>query len=218
MKRINRIIAVAATALALVAPLARAMDFTGTYEADDLPQNEPTDPLWSKVHDDTGGAGESVADGILTVKTVPSENIVYRLAGGPGFAWDPTEVGSTVEVRLKVDIQNGSAGAGSLEIRSGSLLWGIIFQPTCVYIQIGGGDPVLMDTSDGFHVYRFTFTGPNDPLKLYVDGGESPVASWVGVEDTSALLDFGATITDVAGQVQWDYIRWTNLGAFEPVP
>lgn len=218
MKGFNYIIAATATALVLIVPSAQATDFTDSYQADDLPQSASTTPSWVKMHDDTGGTGESVADSILAVKTALSENIVYRLTGGTGLAWDPTEVGSTVEMRLKVDIQNGSAGAGSFEIRSGRQLWGIVFYLNAVGIQIGKGKPVLMDTTDGFHVYRFTLAGNGGPLKLYVDGGESPVASWEGVEDTATLLDFGATITDVNGEVQWDYIRWTNQGAFEPVP
>jgi len=220
MKCIHLPAAVAATVLALSGAQAQTTKFTHSYEADEMPQNATNGPLWIELHHaDAGGAGTSSAvDGVLTITTAPSESLIYRLAGGKGLAWDPTDAGNTVEVRLKVDSQNGRAGAGSLEIRTGKQHWGIIFYTKGVGIQIGTGSPVVMDTTDGFHTYRFVFSGNGDPLKLYVDDGASPVATWEGVEDKSTLLDFGTTITDVGGQVLWDYIRWTNQGAFEPAP
>ncbi len=212
MKRINWMIATAATVVALVAPSAEATIFTDSYEADALPT--ASTPAWTEFFNQ---GTESVAGGILTLSTAAGDDNLYRLGGGTGLDWDPTGAGSTLEIRLKVDSQLGATGAGDFGILTGAKVWKFSFATNQINEVVAGGT-VSMDTSAAFHVYRFTVAGTGGPLNLYVDGGGSPVATFAGGATGSNRLDWGDDLGADAGQVQWDYIRWTNLGAFAPVP
>ncbi|HRJ71250.1 MAG TPA: PEP-CTERM sorting domain-containing protein [Terrimicrobiaceae bacterium] len=69
-----------------------------------------------------------------------------------------------------------------------------------------------------FHTYRITSTSSG--ANLYIDGAESPVLTSSGVSSSNNYLSFG---DDTAGNIgagisYWDYVYYTNNGAFAPVP
>jgi hypothetical protein len=218
MRCSNSVIAASAALVALVAPYSEAQVFTASYEGDALPQASV--PPWDRVFNE---GSESVSGGILTVSTPSgSASQAYYLNGGSGLAWDPTGgLGSTIDLRLKVDSQDGgvgTAGACNFVIATGSQAWIMQIGSNVIGEKLAGGPTPTIDTTDAFHVYRFTVDGVGGPLNLYVDGGQSPLATWAGVGSGTDALRFGDDQSSVGGQVQCDYIRWTNAGAFAPVP
>lgn len=184
-------------------------DISG-YVADCLPQNAV--PPWQRIYNQ---GSESVADGALTVTTSTAGlQQAYRLSGGPASAWNPTSRGSVLEAKLRVDSQAGSY-ANAILISTGNRSWSIGFGMTGLTEILGSGS-VAMTTNDAFHVYRFTIDGTNGPLKVYVDGNTTPIATWAGVSSTANRIDFGDFLSSAAGVVKWCYIRWTNQGVCLP--
>lgn len=224
MRSMKLIAAIAAVMLAVGAGLARAdqnitnnsVAWTYTYEGNYLPGNPLSDPAWTSPFPPSGGASESVFGGILTVSTPDvSENIAYRQTGGTGNPWDPTAAGSTIEARLKVDsLGTGSAWAQSLMVRTGSRMYWLAFGTNVVQDPAAGGF-AFINTTDGFHDYRFTVSGLAGIGSLYLDGSQTPLFTTTGIADSANVLDFG-DVTGIydGGTVRWDYIRWTNAGAF----
>jgi hypothetical protein len=201
---------------------AQPSPFISGYEADNLPQSPLTSPQWNKVldSDPTGpGTSESVSNGILTVFTASkTDYLEYRIDGGPGSSWSPTGVGSTLEVRLKTDFNTSSADwAGNLVFSTGSRGWNLGIGANFISDFSGGGDfPIV--TNDSFHTYRFTIKDEvNGPLAMYVDGSSTPAKFWPGAASATNRLGFGdVTSSNEGGQIQCDYLRWTNKGRFAP--
>lgn len=217
-------LALSAAASAFVVLQARGQSaaFTFSYEADYLPQSPLTAPQWAKVLDsDEAGpnTSESVSGGILTTYTAnKADYLEYRMDGGAGLNWNPTGAGSTLEVRLKTDFNaSGADWAGNLVIGTGSRAWTLGIGTNYISNYGGGGD-LVMPTSDKFHTYRFTIGNEVDgPLALYVDGASTPSKVWSGTASTTNRIGFGdATDANEGGQIQWDYLRWTNNGRFAP--
>jgi hypothetical protein len=224
MKRMNWMVVLGLTAGMLAVDFVEAapVPFTHSYTGDALPQDPLTVPQWTKVLDsDEAGPNttESASGGILTVFTASVPDFIeYRQDGGG--AWNPTALGSTVETRLKVDFNSeGASYAGDLVILTGARGWFMRFGTGSINEVLGGGT-LEMDTSSAFHTYRFTTTeAANAPLNLYVDGSTTPAITFAGVDTGSNRLGFGDATTSLeGGQIQWDYIDWTNAGAFAPVP
>lgn len=218
-------IALGGGAIALVGPAAigQSWPFTHSYDANFLPQSPSTTPRWTKVLDsDEAGpkTSESVSNGILTVYTASkADYLEYRMDAGGGLNWNPSGAGSTLEVRLKTDFNtSGASWAGNLVIGTGSRAWTLGIGTDYISDFAGGGDlPIVTD--DAFHTYRFTLTDEvNGPLALYIDGASTPAKFWPGAAGGSKRLGFGdVTTSNEGGQIQWDYIHWTNQGKFAPI-
>lgn len=191
--------------------------WTTQYTGDALPNEAPSDPLWEKV---TYGEGPtaSVENGILTVDAPYNTALVYL---APNASWAPTILGSTLEVRLKVDtLAPGATWSQTLSISTGTTNFYIGFSPNKVQDFNTGSSFYFMDTTDDFHTYRFTISG-TDTLALYVDGNMTAAFSGDtgGASAASPSVFFGVAGSPAnAGQVQWDYVQWTNAGSFAPVP
>lgn len=209
MRHINWMIGLFVAVAALTGPFAGA----ATYTADYLPQNPLNNPQWTRIYNN---GSESAAGGVLKVTSTANLQQAYRLSGGPASAWNPTTGGSAVEIRMKVDSQV-STFAGSFLLATGNRGWNINFNTNGLQEILGGGNIVTMDTT-AFHVYRFTIDGINGPLNMYVDGNTTPSVTWAGISSTANRIDFGDFIAGTVGGVtEWDYIRWTNAGAYPPV-
>lgn len=195
-------------------PAANAAWYSASYEADYAPENAMTSPQWEKYFSGTGVA----SGGFLTVTTTAVDPwLEYRLPGGG--AWTPTGAGSTVEVSFKTNVTNGSGWGGSFQIASGTRRWSFRVGTNWVSCE-GSGDFSLpgglgIDSST-FHTYRFTTADDTSPLQMYVDGSATPAASFPGLAGSGNQLAFGDLGNPEDGELVWDYIRWTNAGAFAP--
>ena len=224
MKNTRWMIALGLVAVAVAAPFAKAdmnitnngVVWTYTYEGNVLPENDT--PTWTHNFENTS----SVTNSILTVSsTVPLGN-EYRMMGGTGLAWDPTGIGSTFELRLKVDsAEPGSDGAiaGGLALSTGGRGWYLGFSTNNVVYDILTGEWLVTDTTAAFHIYRLVISDEtNGPLTLYKDNSPTPLKAYTGVSASSRQLDFGDNHGGHGGQMQWDYVRWTNEEATSPIP
>jgi hypothetical protein len=219
MKMMNWMIALGTTTVALGANYAEAapLPFTDSYEVeiggtDYYPDQSPTTPLWSvAVH--SAGSTELASGGILTTNTTTVEDSIrYDVTSG----WAPGAAGTTLEARLKVDSQViGAESAGNLVIGAGNQLWVVRIAVSGLSQAIGAGGFIPTTTNDGLHAYRFTADGTSTgTLNVYKDGVSIGSFASTGVALTT--LRFGEDHGSSAGQIQWDYIRWTNAGAFAP--
>lgn len=211
-----------AAAIALGASYAQAallpnMDYE--YSGDALP--ESSSPAWSRYFD----GDVSVSGGILTVTTPGTHggsDIDYsetRIIGGTGQPWNPTGAGTTVEIRVKTDYNvSGHSWAGAIRIDTENRFWWMLIGEGYITDNAGGGDLPIV-TNDAFHTYRFVISNEaTGPLDLYVDGNTTPAHSWAGASTSgTSRIAFGDLGNAEQGQIQWDYIQWTNDGAFAPV-
>jgi hypothetical protein len=225
--KINRIVLVAAMT-AMAGSSARAQTFTHGYEGDALPDDPSTNPQWTNVLDSsTDGSGgtttKSVSNGILTINTqAVTDYVDYRISGGPGSAWNATGAGTTLEMRLKTDFNApGADWAGAFVLATQNRGWVLGIGASFISsFDGGGGGDLRVTTNDGFHIFRFVVADEtNGPLSVYVDNATTPAHTWPGVPGSSNRVDFGdITAGNEGGQIQWDYLRWTNQAALIPVP
>jgi len=213
MSRINQLLVAGAAMVALGASTAGAATWY-TYDGNALPQSST--PAWNQVYK-SAGAHESASGGILTVTTdTIGDYIGYQMLSPD---WNAAGNGSTLEVRLKVDWANNADNlAGSFDIYSGSQQWllGIGNGSIASLSSFGEGFSVTLD--DAFHTLRFVVSDEAaGKLSVYVDGNTTPAYSFTGSTSGSNQLVFGDTTGgNVSGSIQYDYITWTNDGAFAP--
>lgn len=187
------------------------------YEYDGNAVPESSSPTWTRYYD----GDYSASGGILTV-TTPGTH------GGtdPGYlefqqsgAWSPSGAGITVEVKLNTISSNINGWAGGMTIATGSQYWPIYFGSNWITVAGGGTGDLAQITSDTYHTLRFTTDETSGNLKLYVDGNTTSAHTWGSTASSSNVLSFGVTNgSQTGGQIGWDYIQWTNDGAFAPVP
>lgn len=220
MKALIVTLGAAAIAMGASYALSAPVPFTYSYDANVVP--DAATPTWARYF--TGD--DSVSGGILTVTTpgvnnvgspADPSNLEFRLEGGAGQPWDPTGAGSTVEIRVKTDYNvTGMSWAGSMLIGTGSKWWGLLIGEHYITDKAGGGDYAIT-TNDAFHTYRFVISNETSGnLDMYVDGSTTPAHSWAGAAGGPDRLAFGDLFSDSLGQVEWDYLRWTNAGAYVP--
>jgi len=225
MRKFNSMMLTAA-AVAMLGSAAYAAPAPFSYEYDGNALPPASTPAWAEVNT-TAGASASVSGGILTTATTDLADNIEYYQSGPG-AWNPTGAGTTVEARFKTN--HGSNGyAGTLEIitpGSGGVdgRWFFLLLGNRWFTELRGGgeldlNSVGVHAEDDFHTYRFTLADENvGPLQLYVDDGTTPAYSWNGSSSGGRnRLAFGDGHSAANGDIQWDYIQWTNEGAFAPV-
>lgn len=215
MKGISITMSVAAIAMgAGYAQSALLPDMDYEYSGDAVP--ESSTPAWARYYD----GDYSASAGILTVTTPGTHG-----GSDPSFlefqqtgSWLANGAGSTVEVRLKTDANApGFDWAGSLFLSTGTQFWGLLIGEN--YITALGVGDYAITTDDTFHTYRFVVSNEaSGSLSMYVDGNTTPAHTFAGTPSGSNLMVFGDSSSASQGQIQWDYIQWTNDGAFAPVP
>ena len=202
------------TALLPEAPAPGAAEATDSlwkhaYEADVIPP--AADPAWEDLY--LGQNIGSADGGILTLRSTLQQQEHYRLPHGP--AWSAgAKVGTTVECRVRVvSGVEPDKPAALLSFSNGAYAITVCFFTD----RVAMGPPVKMATTDGFHTYRITLDGSQ--ARLYVDGKPTAAASTTASPAKANEIYFGdASNTYVGGETRWDYIRWTNAGAYPPVP
>lgn len=227
MRKLNSMLMTAAAVAMLgSAAYAAPLPFTASYEGDDAPESALTSPQWQKYFDGTGVA----SGGYLTVTTPTTPGatndhyLEYRLPGGG--AWHPTGAGSTFEVSFKTNLTNDSGWGGSFQIATTTRRWSFRVGTNWVSCE-GTGDYHLPTNlgidSSTFHTYRFTTVDDSSPLQMYVDGNLAHVVAtglpveFAGIAGSGNQLAFGDLGSPEDGELVWDYLRWTNEGAFAPV-
>jgi len=167
----------------------------------------------------------SVKDGILNLTT---EGDGKTNQGGyinmGTTAWQNTPA-STIEMRLRIVEQiPGTLFAASLRARADKKALGIFFSADGV--RLGGqatpADACAAVDATTFHVYRITLDA--NAVKLYLDGNPEPILTSPPESGLPRpLIEFGAFLSSakfpengLGGTSEWDYIRWTQTGAFPP--
>jgi hypothetical protein len=213
------IITLGAAAIAMGASYVQAAPtpFTYGYEASTNLTPENSTPAWGRYWD----GDYSVSGGILTVTTPGTHggtdlnNLEFQQTG----SWAPTGVGTTVEVKLKTNYSGSEGWAGGMVISTGSWSWGVYIGSGAIGVAAGGTGDLSIATDDAFHTYRFAGDETTGILSLYVDGSTTPAHTWNGTASAADYLSFGVpNASQAGGQIEWDYVRWTNAGAYAPVP
>jgi hypothetical protein len=187
-----------------------------SYEGDPMPDG--ADPVWRCSSDEVSVA--SISDGILTIdtSTAPGGKLYYYMTlGSSGGKWDGS-ASSTIEFRARA-VKVGPGGndkAGLLNINTGTQSWTLSLALDKISMPDGA---YPLDATE-FHVYRITIDNSSGtPLyKVFVDGDLIYTSSEAKSSTTNRII-FGDSDSGAAGAngvTQWDYIRWTNEGAFEP--
>jgi hypothetical protein len=214
----QKYLGIAALVLTALASPLKAQIFEHEYTGDYLPNDPLTNPTWQLPLPGVNTTA-SASGGILTITSTALEGyLFYRQT--PDESWNGvSSLGSTIEFALKVDsVLPGAGWSQSIGIFTGT--HGAILVLTSSSIVNGalGGEfaSYSLDTSI-FHTYRFTTTDTG-LLSLYVDNDPTAAFAVQMQTSTANYLEFGATTAFGGGTVEWDAIRWTNDGAFAPVP
>ncbi len=221
-------------------PAARAalindVDFTTYYSASsNVRPNAATGvspnetPNWTSAQN--GTATSTVSNNIMTLYTTASDNLFYTMGNTNPQNWNGAygagTLGTTIEFSLKVDAQTGSTGAVQL-IFAGATTQAFSMLISANKITLatasnGSGVSYTFDTTSDFHTYRLTQAGDgSSSINLYIDNNSVPIISGYSgydVGSTSNLIRFGDFSGSVGGTSEWEYIAFTNAGAFAPVP
>lgn len=196
-------------------------DFSTTpdvnYDGSALPT--AASPVWTKLS--AGSPTESSSGGILT--TAGTTTSVQRYTIADAAVSDTT--GATVEAKIKIitaetDYTTASPSAGLAIDGGAETFYLAIFDGWIrAHGELGGSSTVgqyFMDTTDGYHVYRFTAIDGN--LKVYVDGTLRISVSAATASSIAQGIFFGDFngVSTINHEEKWDFVRyWTN-GAFVP--
>jgi len=178
-----------------------------SYEANELP--EDATPAWSLI----GTHNESVSKGILTIEKPSGTGGWYEL-----FNADISNItGFTIEAKIKVITSDEVSGYGCIlgvEFGAGEPWAYLYLRKDKIMINEGVVAPVEyeMDTTDGFHVYRFIVK--DSICKAYVDGVLRLTATINNIQGNDTLAEFGTF--DDPFEHQWDYVYFRTDGAFAP--
>ncbi len=202
-----------AIAMALCGCLQAAVTWDVGYEGSVLPNL--ADPAWSAIGTQSPRTS-SLNDGILT--------ITNNSAGWEGWA---INAGSywEAETTLTLEIKMKQAGTSRVEFGKSNRQWSLVFKDNEIQSRFGG-DSMAFDTTE-WNVFRITKESgvpqgpgdnPDDVVKLYING--SLVASDLVISH-AGTYDFNLVRVmkmSGGGTMDIDYIRYTNEGAFAPVP
>ena len=197
--------------------------WNGTYGGDALPSASM--PAWS-IYANSGMWSGSISNGIYTHRTMLTSAGAWQV--GTGFD-NPLSTKRTVEVKVKLGIDGSypSAGDGVVDL----LLFG---GSRYIELRIGTNSISMKGTStssagldmlSSFNTIRLTHDSSlsTDAWKLYLNSNATPIITsgsdpGVALGSPFHAVVFGDPSTGgIGGESQWDYISWTDAGAFDPV-
>lgn len=195
--------------------------FDVSYEADVLPS--AATPSWTQP-ETAPGVQEINPTGVLHLQDTGTGTWQWRRQGESwGTQWTiefRLQVHSTGKTSINPTGDNIGEGAAQLAIDDGtrrSSVW--VLQNQVALIdnsdnfaagQLIGTFP--MDTTDGFHVYRYARNGPT--ATLFVDGTSVLSGTLTNAVSTQDIV-FGASGFFGSSDSRWDYVRY-NLNTFTP--
>lgn len=187
---------------------------------DKLP-NDATNtwPAWNVVASAGSNTSVSITDNYLTISTPDSNGAMsYRQSTGYGLG-DGLITEFTLETLLRVtSINEGATYAGSFLFGTGATgkYNEILYSPT----GIGrSGNIISVDLTE-WTLVRFTFTDTVNG-SMYINNDPTPVATFALTNNgTFGYFQFGdgSVSAGRGGTVEVDFIRWTDLGAYAPIP
>lgn len=212
------IASVAITGTTFAVATADSNTWEGAYEANDTPDNALGFGNFG------AGAYSSVSGGILRINSIGADSVaVYEKwpANPLSPAVDFTN-GATLEFRVKLNQSEGPGSAMFTFFDANDQ--GALIEINTNEINFPSTGWVAVPTTDAFHIYRITFnTTGGTAVNLYYDN--NPVAalslsslpfSNQGRGPNAMLIGDGANAADADWEI--DYVRWTDAGAFAPVP
>lgn len=215
MKIQKRLVVVALSLMGLI-QAGNAQIFDYSYTPEYLPNDPQTIPTWQQPLPALNTTA-SVDNNILTIaSTAPEGYLFYRQA--PGEAWDGGAA-NTLEFVFKVNsILDGVGFSQSIGIFTGSYAAILVVSPTAITngAFFGQYASYALDATQ-FHSYWFT-TSETGLMNVYIDQNPTPVMSFQMEATTANYFEFGATSPYGGGTVEWSSVKWTNQGAFAPVP
>ena len=172
-------------------------------------------------------------DNFGTAFTTDGFTSIAPAGGGAGMsdaAWAGGNLGagpaSTLEFRVRVLAQGSQPDTYGAALFAG---WnGVRFNVflnalDTPFVDFGGSGPSLtntyeIDTAD-WHTYRMVFTpGGSEMVSLYIDDVfRLSTSGGPGFANAVQFANYTGWVSASASS-EWDYIRWTNAGAFAPVP
>ena len=206
-------------------PMQDSANWAGSWEGDVLPYDGGAgqfDPYWfdGTPHTDyeINNTGFNPTHDIMTI-VASAGALWYQADTMVSFNF---ATGASVEWRIKGHY--GTANSGQVFFNVGDASHNVRF--TVTYpdasptgnINVGGEDlpfGLRWDaTPNEHHTFRVTVLG--SVVKLYIDG--NPVQSLTGVTTAGHILpQNNLSWGDKLMQFEFDYLRWTTAGAFEPV-
>ena len=229
----TKVIALVLSQLVLASMVNAAIDFLrndviwqGTYEGDTTDMTGGTTPPWSNF--DVNSNDRSSVDGVLSLRTTTTTQTQSFVNNYPGSPASPL---MTVEWRGSVDSTQPydlSSGMGGLIVVANTFNLAFLYKDgDTLQIERNGSfvQSFALDT-DLMRTYRVTYDGnlATDRWKLYTEESLTPL--WLSGSDNGgafANIPNQIIIGDYSsgafyGVTKWDYISWTDQGAFEPVP
>ncbi len=209
-----------------------AIDYTGSYEGDALPDAVESNPQWNVL----GNSGDAMAAIVdvdetrsLRVSSVgnPNTRLFWTLGKfspthAPTEAWlsDP-EKGSTVDFRIKISdtvgpVDNGLRPGFAIQVSDGQHYVTFFFGISG--ITANGASVKAIEGIDNtlFNEYRIAFQ--NGAASLYAAGDNNAIFSNVrGATLSRNAVAIGDFSDYIGGTYHLDYLRWSNEKAeFSP--
>jgi hypothetical protein len=195
--------------------------WNATYEGDVFPS--ASTPVWSIYANSGSWTANNNIPGIFTQDTFVGSAGAWQVSTGFDNA---LSTGRTVEANLKLGINenypNAASGVVDLLVFGGSRY--MVFVVGTNSVSMGGTSTssAVVDMLSSFNTLRVTYdsTQTTDAWKLYLNSDATPIIS--SGSDLGAALGspfyavvFGdPTTSGIGGESQWDYISWTDTGAF----
>lgn len=185
------------------------------YTGDALPT--ASSPAWT-----TGGAGAaSVSSGVLNIDTTTNDGKYFEINRGGDY--NPTTVsGEKAYIQFRAKVNSEVDG-----VRFATQIY-IAGQAGTIALNLGefGGNTGVFDNASNFlsavdlsqwHTYRVELDANAPSYRLWIDDFNTSVASGTGYGNGGSMY-FGDGSGDTQGNVDFDYIAWTNTGAPVAVP
>lgn len=188
------------------------VEWTWTYDGDVSPTQAP--PRWEKI----GAVTEKNDGGILTIESGDTDACYYRIVGGgKNRHWDGASAdGSTIEFRVRI-VEKQNAFAGHFIILDGIKRYPLAFTADQVWFSTGSTGKESFGPD--FNIFRITLR--DGVANVYINNSKEIALSSTGEEvkvesNPRNEILFGFRNKYAKGIQEWDYIRWTNGGAFPP--
>lgn len=215
------ICAAAATAFADENLTRNGVTWNGTFEGDVFPS--ASSPVWSIYANSGGWTANNNTPGIFTQYTLAASAGAWQVSTGFDNA---SSTGRTVEANLKLGLNgsypNAADGVVDLLVFGGSRYIELRIDTNSVSMMGTSSSSAIVDMLSSFNTLRVTHdsTQATDAWKLYLNSDSTPIISsgsdlGVALESSFYAVVFGdPTTTGIGGESQWDYVSWTDTGAF----
>ena len=204
---------------------APGVPWNGTYEGTVFPS--ASTPAWSIYANSGSWTANNNTPGIFTLDTLVGSAGGWQVSAGFD---NPLSTGRTVEAKLKLGINenypNDASGVVDLLVFGGNRYMVFVIGTDSISMRGTSTSSASVDMLSSFNTLRVTYdaTRSMDAWKLYVNSNPIPIITsgsdlGVPLESPSYTVVFSdPTTSAIGGESHWDYIYWTDAGAFDFVP